>query len=622
MTSYTQAVWGIALLAVVRFLNAAKPSEPHIVPFLLEEKGFTSQQILQDIFPIVTYSNLLATALLPFAVNPKILGVKGCSIVAALARIATRLLLIYGTSVASVQISEACFGVVLAGEIALDACVVQIAPESLCMRAVALSSTAAHLGYLLAAEGGALALKAGASYDSLFWMSLATIMMASSLTLVLPAPLKSSEVDAQVHTAAPHPQNEVGVHPAGTPSTAHHFSTPIHNVTSPRSDQGRAASGRSRQNSESERKQLLPGSAPLDTVVTSTAGFNSLVLALSVDTPSPSPGSRSNQHHTVFTTHTYTADEHTYTTDAPQQHGAHGANAQLSENPVGPTGTELSVRTPRCGDRSAKCNMNSRRFSTSNSSTAEYTPLVQQQQQQQSSDTLPLCQTHSSHVNGWSQVEVVGKHLAHGERFSWMHGGTVSRVLGKVGGNRHLLFLSLWWVAVSGPVMVFTESFCSNLFAEIDDAVEHNGHVEALAALSRILGAALAPAVQPLAIGQPATVHISWLLASACCILSLACSASLLQAYTWYIAGMGMMQLQLCLVQAQAALLVSRVDAAALFGTLTLGSITLQSVFQVLLQASGWAAQTQFLVVGLWAVLVSACCAVWWFPSRPAHTQG
>lgn len=44
-----------------------------------------------------------------------------------------------------------------------------------------------------------------------------------------------------------------------------------------------------------------------------------------------------------------------------------------------------------------------------------------------------------------------------------------------------------------------------------------------------------------------------------------------------------MMQLQLCVVQAQAALLVSRVDAAALFGILTLGSITLQSVFQVLI---------------------------------------
>lgn len=270
----------------------------------------------------------------------------------------------------------------------------------------------------------------------------------------------------QVHIAATHPHNEVGVLGAGTPSAAHHFSALIHNVTSPRSDQGRAASGRSRQNSESEQKQLLPGSAPLDTVVTSTAGINSLVHALSVDTPSPSPGSRSNQHHTAFTPHTYTADVHAYATDAPQQHVAHGSNAQLSENPVGPTGSELSDNTPRCDDRSPKCNMNSTRFSTSNSSTAECTPLVQpQQQQQQSTDTLPLCQTHSSHVNGWSQGEVVGKHLAHRERFSWVHGGTLSRVLGKVSGNRHLLLLSLWWVAVSGPVMVFTESFCSNLFA-------------------------------------------------------------------------------------------------------------------------------------------------------------
>jgi hypothetical protein len=54
----------------------------------------------------VTYSNLLATAVLPFAVDARALGVKGCSLVAALARVATRLLLIFGTSVLAIQISE------------------------------------------------------------------------------------------------------------------------------------------------------------------------------------------------------------------------------------------------------------------------------------------------------------------------------------------------------------------------------------------------------------------------------------------------------------------------------------------------------------------------------------
>jgi hypothetical protein len=118
---------------------------------------------------------------------------------------------------------------------------------------------------------------------------------------------------------------------------------------------------------------------------------------------------------------------------------------------------------------------------------------------------------------------------------------------------------------------------------EIIDNVEHNGHVEAAAALARVLGAALAPALQPLAASQPGTVHCAWLLAAACCVLSLACSSSLLTAYAWYVVIMGMLQLQLCLVQAQAAILVSTGDAAPLFGVLTLGSITMQTLGQVAL---------------------------------------
>ena len=61
-------------------------------------------QILHNIFPVVTYSNLLATAVLPFAVSG--LGVKACSLIAALARVATRFLLIFGRTVLSLQLSE------------------------------------------------------------------------------------------------------------------------------------------------------------------------------------------------------------------------------------------------------------------------------------------------------------------------------------------------------------------------------------------------------------------------------------------------------------------------------------------------------------------------------------
>jgi hypothetical protein len=43
--------------------------------------------------------------------------------------------------------------------------------------------------------------------------------------------------------------------------------------------------------------------------------------------------------------------------------------------------------------------------------------------------------------------------------------GSLSNVVRRVFSNPHLLLLSLWWVAVNGPVMIFTESYCSNLFA-------------------------------------------------------------------------------------------------------------------------------------------------------------
>lgn len=111
--------------------------------------------------------------------------------------------------------------------------------------------------------------------------------------------------------------------------------------------------------------------------------------------------------------------------------------------------------------------------------------------------------------------------------------------------------------------------------------MEYNGHVEAAAALARVIGAALAPALQPLAAAQPGNVHCAWLVAVACCLLSLATSSSLLSAYAWYVCIMGMLQLQMCVVQAQAAALVSAADVGPLFGMLALSSITLQSFGQV-----------------------------------------
>lgn len=64
-------------------------------------------QILHDIYPIVVYANLVATAVLPLAI--RVTSVWACIALAACARVATRLMLIYGRSVLTMQIMEVRF---------------------------------------------------------------------------------------------------------------------------------------------------------------------------------------------------------------------------------------------------------------------------------------------------------------------------------------------------------------------------------------------------------------------------------------------------------------------------------------------------------------------------------
>lgn len=61
-------------------------------------------QILLDIFPIVVYAHLIAVAAIPTAVQW--LGLKGSVYTAAVARILTRLLLIWGSSLLAMQLAE------------------------------------------------------------------------------------------------------------------------------------------------------------------------------------------------------------------------------------------------------------------------------------------------------------------------------------------------------------------------------------------------------------------------------------------------------------------------------------------------------------------------------------
>ena len=120
------------------------------------------------------------------------------------------------------------------------------------------------------------------------------------------------------------------------------------------------------------------------------------------------------------------------TTDAPAEHTRLVPAAVCCENTTDvPDGAKQNSRDPCCGG----------------------------------GDGAPL-QTHAGSAELWLCGSSQGHPKHEGSRMlEWFQLSALSSVARKVSGDRHLQLLSLWWVAVSGPVMVFTESYCSNLFA-------------------------------------------------------------------------------------------------------------------------------------------------------------
>lgn len=163
----------------------------------------------------------------------------------------------------------------------------------------------------------------------------------------------------------------------------------------------------------------------------------------------------------------------------------------------------------------------------------------------------------------------------------WRSDGVTLGVLRRIAADPRLLLLSVWWATVYGPVLIFVESYITNVYEEVDSTQEHNGHVDAAAALARIVGALCAPVLQPVAARCPGAAHGLWLAVVAACVAGVARSGSLLAAYAGYVAAVALLQLQLCVVQAESAAAVAGADYTALFGVNQLATLLLQCALQV-----------------------------------------
>ena len=63
--TYLRIACGVTLALFYSFFIVFKPSEAYLVDLLVEVKGFSTEQVYQNIFPMWTYSYFLFTVLLP-----------------------------------------------------------------------------------------------------------------------------------------------------------------------------------------------------------------------------------------------------------------------------------------------------------------------------------------------------------------------------------------------------------------------------------------------------------------------------------------------------------------------------------------------------------------------------
>jgi Reduced folate carrier len=163
-----------------------------------------------------------------------------------------------------------------------------------------------------------------------------------------------------------------------------------------------------------------------------------------------------------------------------------------------------------------------------------------------------------------------------------VHGAaSVRQYLRMLAAHPQLALLALWWAAMSGPVFAFVESYATNLFQEIDSASEWNGHAVAVSCAAMAAGAAVSTAAFPALQRRPAAFLTVSTGITAAALAALACVRTILPAYAVYVSVVALLQLQLCAVQAAAALALPSAEYGQLFAVLSLVTLVLQASAQV-----------------------------------------
>ena len=222
-----------AHVCVCAFLLQCKPSEPHLVPYLMDVKGFSSAQVEADILPVSVYASLVFFLLAGPAASGT--STKAVLVAGGACKLLTRVLLLWGRTLGAMRLMQVAFAAGAASDLMLYAYLAETAPRdadldgvrdapasesgggaegaspasfgsdapsagSRVRFATGAASASAMLGYMLAAELGQIAFERGASYDSLFVASLITVALGCVGLASLPGDGKATSPNASPKT--------------------------------------------------------------------------------------------------------------------------------------------------------------------------------------------------------------------------------------------------------------------------------------------------------------------------------------------------------------------------------------------------------------------------------------
>ena len=109
-------VYVTVIVCLYGFFKEFKPSEPFLTPYLVDSKNFTKAEVNSEIYPYWPYSYLVAAVFVFLFTD--LLRYKPVILVEAISYLATRILLIWGSTVLSMQWMQIAYGVATASEIA------------------------------------------------------------------------------------------------------------------------------------------------------------------------------------------------------------------------------------------------------------------------------------------------------------------------------------------------------------------------------------------------------------------------------------------------------------------------------------------------------------------------